>query len=253
MTDQPQTSMPAPGFAEPLGVYRPRAGAGQSGQAWMVTFTDLIALMLTFFVLVFSMSSLDEVRWQNLADSLAEGLDAVRDQKVPVPRETLNIERVTHLPGNNLEYLYSLLRDHMDSSPTLAGSTIVKEPSRLVLRFTAAEFFAQAAPETDESALPGPIMSADGKRLLFALSGLLQTVDHRVEVIGFTRPDGADSDGASWARATDLALRVAETLRDVGYQGRLQVLGARARQSLAEAGGARLEVVIQADRGEDAL
>src|SRR3546814_7872199 len=54
-------------------VYR---GRNQSdAQAWLLTFTDLTALMLTFFVLLFSMSTIEKPNWQSLVNSLAPRLD----------------------------------------------------------------------------------------------------------------------------------------------------------------------------------
>lgn len=255
MTEQPQADSSAVALADPLGVYRPKAGVGASRQAWMVTFTDLIALMLTFFVLVFSMSSLDEVRWQNLADSLAEGLDSVRDQKVPVTRETLNIERVTHLPGKNLEYLYSLLTEHMRSSPSLAKREIIKAGDRLILRFAAVDFFLPAAVDQDgvfaEDRHPAAAdLSPGGQGLVFALSGLLQSVEQRVSVIGFSPLGVTSADGSDWTKATGVALQVAEALRGAGYLGRLQILGAARAET---SGGTQVDIVIQDDRGEDTL
>src|SRR3546814_6521258 len=50
-------------------VYR---GRNQSdAQAWLLTFTALTALILTFFVLLFSMSTLEKPNWQSLVTSLA--------------------------------------------------------------------------------------------------------------------------------------------------------------------------------------
>ncbi len=259
MTEQLPATSSAVALADPLGIYRPRAGAGASRQAWMVTFTDLIALMLTFFVLVFSMSSLDEVRWQNLADSLAEGLDSVREQKVPLTRETLNIDRVTHLPGKNLEYLYSLLTEHMRSSPSLAKREIIKAGDRLILRFAVADFFLPAAADQAgvfaENQRPVvPDLSPGGQGLIFALSGLLQSVEQRVSVIGFsplgTTPADGSAAGSDWTNATAVALQVAEALRGAGYLGRLQVLGARRAETSS---GTQVDIVIQDDRGEDTL
>ena len=45
---------------------------GRARRIWLTTFTDLAALMLTFFVLQFSMSKIDQVQWQNLADALQQ-------------------------------------------------------------------------------------------------------------------------------------------------------------------------------------
>jgi chemotaxis protein MotB len=40
---------------------------------WMVTFADLMALMLTFFVLLFSMSKIDEKKYQSISHALVFG------------------------------------------------------------------------------------------------------------------------------------------------------------------------------------
>jgi len=45
--------------------------------AWMTTFADLMALMMTFFVLLYSMSSLDEQKYRMIAASMASGFGAV--------------------------------------------------------------------------------------------------------------------------------------------------------------------------------
>jgi len=49
----------------------PPAESQRSSQAWLVTFTDLVALMLTFFVMLFAMSKVEQRKWQNLTDALA--------------------------------------------------------------------------------------------------------------------------------------------------------------------------------------
>ena len=39
--------------------------------AWMATFSDLMNLLLCFFVLLFSMSNIDEAKWEELVNSLS--------------------------------------------------------------------------------------------------------------------------------------------------------------------------------------
>ncbi len=46
---------------------KPMAGA----PLWMVTFSDMMTLLLTFFVLLLSMATLDQVRFQQAAESLS--------------------------------------------------------------------------------------------------------------------------------------------------------------------------------------
>jgi chemotaxis protein MotB len=40
-----------------------------SGGSWMDTYGDLVTLLLTFFVLLYSFSSIDAAKWQELVES----------------------------------------------------------------------------------------------------------------------------------------------------------------------------------------
>ena len=46
---------------------------GQGGGEWLTTYGDLVTLLLTFFVLLFSFSTLDAQKWQDLVLSLTGG------------------------------------------------------------------------------------------------------------------------------------------------------------------------------------
>ena len=43
----------------------------QGAPMWMVTFSDMVTLLLTFFVLMLSMANMDQVKFQQASDSLA--------------------------------------------------------------------------------------------------------------------------------------------------------------------------------------
>jgi chemotaxis protein MotB len=48
-------------------------GGGGEGANWMDTYGDLVTLLLCFFVLLFSFSSIDSAKWQALVDALSAG------------------------------------------------------------------------------------------------------------------------------------------------------------------------------------
>ncbi|QPC47255.1 flagellar motor protein MotS [Mangrovibacillus cuniculi] len=51
---------------------KPRPDNKKSAPLWMVTFSDLVTLILVFFILLFSMSQIDMVKFKALADSFRE-------------------------------------------------------------------------------------------------------------------------------------------------------------------------------------
>jgi len=61
----------------------PEEDDGIDPQGWMITFSDLLTLMLTFFVLLFSMSSLDAKSLKELTEEAMGGGDGVLEAGEP--------------------------------------------------------------------------------------------------------------------------------------------------------------------------
>lgn len=56
-----------------IALARKRGGAEDEGANWMDTYGDMITLVLTFFVLLYSMSSMDSNKWQYIAEAFSQG------------------------------------------------------------------------------------------------------------------------------------------------------------------------------------
>lgn len=52
---------------------RRKSGGGGEGANWMDTYGDLVTLLLCFFVLLYAMSSMDESKWQYIAQAFSGG------------------------------------------------------------------------------------------------------------------------------------------------------------------------------------
>ena len=61
-------------------------GGGGGCPAWLATYGDMVTLVLTFFILLFSFSSIDKAKWQQVVMSLSGG-SSVFNQAVPIPPE----------------------------------------------------------------------------------------------------------------------------------------------------------------------
>ncbi len=219
-----------------------------SGQAWMVTFTDLVALMLTFFVLLFSMSRIDEVQWQNLKDSISLGLDRVSEFKVPFPEEELDIKRVTALPGDDLGYLASVLDQHMEEISSLSDVLIENRGDQLRLVLQTNRHFEPA----------GGNLTVAGEDALFAIGGIVASLSNRIEVAGHALPlETASRERIrTWEAALVRAQAVAGRLISAGYRGGIPVraLGARSGTGAAQDTSAqnyaspagRVDIIIRA-------
>ena len=191
-----------------------------SPNAWMVTFTDLVALMLTFFVLLYSMSSLDIVKWQNLTGSLAESLDSVEESSVVSPKAQLDIVPVRSIPGTDLDYLTSVLSERLEAEEVLREAEFVNLGDRLVLSLPDALIF-----EADSSTL-----GEKAQGTISALGSVFRSLSNSVEIVAYpTETLGDEALGAEqeavWTQALGRAIHLARLLEDTGYGGSIRPRG----------------------------
>ncbi|PHS78740.1 MAG: chemotaxis protein MotB [Rhodospirillaceae bacterium] len=178
--------------------------------AWMVTFTDLVSLMLTFFVLLFSMSSLQIDKWEEMTDTLSKTLNPSSVKTVAAATAEFNISTLIRRPATNLDYLSGVLQAGVKQDPLLAKSQIMLLEDRLVI------------------ALPGDLLFSPGKAVmpeetrsaLFTLGGLLSNVSNQIAVNGHTDPKAPGPDAgftSNWELSMARASAVANSLRQAGY------------------------------------
>jgi len=183
--------------------------AQSPSRAWLVIFTDLVSLMLTFFVLLFSMSSVQIDRWKEMVDTLSQSLNpAVEKATTPVSAQ-YNIATFFRKRAVNLDYLGSVLEDVMRRDPLLARSQFLRLEERLII------------------ALPGDLLFAPGqaglsdraREAIFALGGILRNIGNQIVVNGHTDPGaaGTGSYPSSWELSLARATAVANSLRRSGY------------------------------------
>ena len=73
--------------------------------------------MLTFFVMLFAMSSVKVSEWKNIIDSLSQTLRPSDEQPVPAATSTFNIGTIFRKQAINLDYLSSVLNETVKGQP----------------------------------------------------------------------------------------------------------------------------------------
>ncbi len=238
-----------PGLPLGVPVYKGRADDG--GQAWLLTFTDLTALLLTFFVLLYSMSTINDDDWQNLVEALSPKLTSVQEVTVALPTLDQDAEAVVRIPGTDLTYLSKLLRDLVIEDPVLTRAEITREDERIVLSLPGDLLFASGSIVLNEKA----------KAAIFSLGGTLRNLRNVVEVAGFADPAPPRTRFANnWELSLARAAALSGELANSGYRGEILVRGyGHARYqapALAEdreasmAAARRVDIIIHAHAGE---
>lgn len=209
----------------------PAPAPSSSGALWMISFTDLVSLMLAFFVLMFAMREPHREHWSQMAGGLKTAPSTASrpsDGPPPQPSASHNVAVVEENSARSLDYLSAVLRNQFSARPALAGMTVVRHEDRLTI----------SAPLSLLYEGGGLTLSPRGREALYLLAPMLGRAGNRVEVVG--RVDAAAPGG--WEQALVRAVAVSRGLRDAGYQTDLVARGALADMVVDGAPGVELVI-----------
>ncbi len=191
----------------------------QTVPLWLITFTDVMALMLTFFVLLYAMSVPKEESWNEI--SLALSSNFSKDHAKPLnagSQDVVNIDRISKNRALDLRYLKTLISGLLKKN-NIDDVLIFQNGSRLIVSLPSELLFNSASAN----------IGTEGKKMLFALSGVLERVKNRIEVVGHTDPRPITGTAGGYETNRELSLAraasVASILKNVGYQREITIRG----------------------------
>jgi len=187
-------------------------------KGWLITFTDLVSLMLAFFVLLFSMSSVNSEDWKTITESLSRSLAPDAGILKSSAGADLNIAGRTRDMAIDLGYLSAILESQMKEAADLGDNVIHQLEDRMVISLPSDVLFQVGA----------ATLSEKGKRALRDMGSLLRNVGNRVDVFGHTDPTPLQGGGFSsnWELSISRAITVANELRRAGYPKDILAFGA---------------------------
>ncbi|MCR5481611.1 MAG: flagellar motor protein MotB [Clostridia bacterium] len=186
--------------------------------AWLATYGDMITLILVFFVLLYSMSSIDEEKYRLLVKAFTadpETLEQIAMEETEERAETLETKPGAKMGSavdvdakeiEDLEQLYQYLQQYVQENNLESSVAVAKTDNMVYIRFVSTLFF-----EPDKAVLkPG------GEGILDDLAPAMASVENVAEVY---RIDGhtAEAAGSSTddrALSTDRANAVLKYLEE---------------------------------------
>jgi len=225
------SAAPQGAYGLPVGPVLQRApqSTTRPGRPWLITIVDLITLLLTFFVLLFSMSKVEPQRFTEVVQSYGGAFAPAPDDKSRVPA-------IKAAAGDDLNYLQAVLKAAFASSPALKDVEFRLTPQYLMLTLPVESLF---APELDKSLAGG--FAAGAETSVFDLGGVLSNLKNRIAVIGTAA--GA-KDEASWSLAIARAQATANALAAAGYDQPVTVLGRASAATDVAAAIGRVQIMI---------
>jgi chemotaxis protein MotB len=183
----------------------------------MITFVDLISLMLTFMVMLFATSSIEAEAWRKTVDSLAQSLNW-QGLQLPQVAARFAAQREQPPAALDLDYLAEVLHTSVTAVPSLQGVEIRREHDRLVLAIPGALLFASGS----------ATVSPEARAALSELTPMLRGIGNRIVVEGHADPDAIAAGGAfasNWELSLARALAVADLLVATGLGRRVACYG----------------------------
>jgi len=185
---------------------------------WLITFADLAAVLVAFFVLMFSMSEVDTDRWNGSVEALDRQFDVSSDPETARPTAQANITQLLARDGLELGYLRRILAGHISDQPVLSGAQLRETDRALVLTMPAALLFESG----------GATLSRGGQHSLFVLAGALGRIKNDIEVIGHADPRVARGSAypTNWELSLARATSTARALNINGVSQSIRIVGA---------------------------
>jgi chemotaxis protein MotB len=199
--------------------YRLKSNGKRQNNLWLTSLADLLALMLAFFVLLFSMNEVKDDSWQDILETLGIRLNTATEENSEAPSREKNIELFTEMRAFELHYLEKILADKVSDNKDLAGIDVFRTADRLVLSFDGDTYF---APGSDNA-------SRSLQRAVGMLGESLRYVENRIEIYGHTDPQPVTNPDSpvinNWGLSLARALYVGNSLKNAGYSQPLRVYG----------------------------
>jgi len=162
---------------------------------WMVTFSDMVTLLLTFFVLLMSMASMDQVKFSQASDSLAGAfgvLSSSNRASIAPPRI------VTYAPVDDdlVTRTYRRLRSKIRELKIEKDITLVKDRGAVILRVDDSILFQRGERDVNPAAYP----------ILEKVAELVRPLPFAMKIEGHT--DNLGDELANWDLSVGRAVSV---------------------------------------------
>lgn len=153
---------------------RPREESG-GGASWLTTYSDMVTLLLTFFVLLFSFSAVDESKFAAIISAF-QGYFGIFDQgRVMSDQQAVLPFEASELARQQLQNLFEELAEFIQEEG-IGGIELKIEERGLIIRFAEQVFFD----------LGEAVLKPEARQILARVAGILRDQPNPFRVEGHT-------------------------------------------------------------------
>ena len=185
--------------------------------AWMISFADLLSLILTFFVLLYSMSIMEEKRWADIKASLTRQLNPSKEPNRIKRSANFSISTVEENAALDLDYLYSILLEKTDNETILNTIKLQRNRDHLTISLPSNVLFEPGNAKLKEESYV----------MMEAMADILHIIGNRIDINGHSDPSPINSDTypSNWELSLSRSLAVTNKLYNAGYPYHIKTFG----------------------------
>ena len=187
-----------------------------SRPVWLLTFIDLISLLLAFFIMMFSMSTIKVSAWDVFKGSL-DNEKRLEASSFEGYKNSTPLDHRSTRYGLNLGYLRSLLESSLKKEKALENVVFTYNSNNLIISLPSILIFEKG----------GTALSDSGRKALFLIAETLSNFNNDISLVGHSDPTPM-SVGAkyknNWTLSLSRALSVGQALKSAGYRKNLKIL-----------------------------
>lgn len=181
---------------------------------WMMTFADLLSLLLVFFLLIYSMTTIKAGDWKKLKETIG---DSFKTTKIIDHEHTtqLNAPIIDINKGVDIDYLLAILESKIKDDAYLKNNIkLNRKGSSLIITLNNDNLFQGNS----------PILNEDSRVLLFVIGDALQKVNNKIVITGYNDKSYSDDAQEEWNLTLARVVKVASSMREHGNLSKLEAL-----------------------------
>lgn len=157
---------------------RKKKGESGGGASWMETYSDMVTLLLTFFIMLYAMSTIDAQKYATIVASFSKQMNPEVYYEQGVPSDRAGDEEIIEMTDddevpNELDQLYTLLKQYVEENNLNEQVEVSKSKEYVFIRFSDSVTFRGYS----------DILEQSGKQVLDVLAEGLVLVDEYVEEV----------------------------------------------------------------------
>lgn len=190
---------------------------GGKAPVWLLTFADVTALMLAFFIMLFATTEVPSEKWEAVMGPMKTLFRFDESGYSALPKSNHAVTSVDYDSALSIDYLANVLSENLNRDDVLKDTIVRVLDNRLVLSLPTNVLFAGGSAE----------LEAGARDAVFRLGGVFQNIGNQIEIRGHADPSSQEgvTFESNWSLSLSRAVSVANVLKDSGYDGEFYVLG----------------------------